>query len=612
MASRFVLPFADVGSGISPSDGAKLEFFASGTSTQKDTFTDEALTTPNANPVIANGDGVFDDTDIFLPDGGRYKVTLKDKNNVLIFESDPVVGGVSGSLSIKSFDTVAAMVASTELNIGDIVETAGYLSKGDSGDNQYEVVAAATGTVDAGNFIDLATHQAKGLFPRGTSTLKQWGAVGDGVADDRNAIQAVIDSAPISCYFPSGKYLVNSQLNILATTRSLRCFGDAPATLTNDLNQTAELILGFDGIMFDVVGTTNHLGIEFTNIRFDGDATNNLTSGTCFKFTGGPRRILLDHCYIEDFRTFGLDCVSVGGMVINECQIFNNGINLNGDGLADSFVYGGQTGSGAGGGAPWVSDNISIQGSSGNTHFIAHRPNFSAGIGVKIGGNATRISFVGGICDQNLLGGFSLEDQCTAITISGMDIFENGTTTVNKPGILINTSQDAAGFLSDAGISIIGNSIFDRAKGAAGEKQDVAIEFDTGGSVNNTAVIGNGLLGSTTPIKDPTNILVKTGVIIQNNIGYVTEIHGITANVNVGSTGVKSIAVDTSALSEDLHSGTVVLTNITFPTNTDFAGTVFTVGDTSGTTFDIRINVTTASVSGSATIKFGFQVLNAN
>ena len=183
MASRFILPFADVGSGISPSDGAKLEFFITGTSTQKDTFTDEALTTKNANPVIANGDGVFDETDIFLPDGGRYKVTLKDKNNVLIFESDPVVGGASAALSSKTFDTVALMVASAELNIGDIVDTTGYLSKGDGGDNQYEVVAAATGTADGGSFIDLATHQAKGLFPTSIVRIMQFGPDNTGATD---------------------------------------------------------------------------------------------------------------------------------------------------------------------------------------------------------------------------------------------------------------------------------------------------------------------------------------------------------------------------------------------------------------------------------------------
>jgi len=117
MASRFVLPFADVGSGITPSDGALLEFFISGTSTPKDTFTTEVLNIANTNPVVADANGVF--PDIWLPDGARYKVTLDDKNIVQKFEADPVIGGGSSSLAKETFDNVAALVASKDLNIGE-------------------------------------------------------------------------------------------------------------------------------------------------------------------------------------------------------------------------------------------------------------------------------------------------------------------------------------------------------------------------------------------------------------------------------------------------------------------------------------------------------------
>jgi len=78
MASRFILPLADVGNGISPSDGAKLTFFITGTSTLKDTYSDEAATTPNTNPVVSDGDGLF--PEIWIE--GSYKVRLTDKNSV--------------------------------------------------------------------------------------------------------------------------------------------------------------------------------------------------------------------------------------------------------------------------------------------------------------------------------------------------------------------------------------------------------------------------------------------------------------------------------------------------------------------------------------------------
>ena len=77
MSSRFILPFADVGSGIKPSSGAKLFFFETDGVTPKDTFSDQLTTpTPNANPVIADSNGVF--SDIYIV--GQYKVDLQNKN----------------------------------------------------------------------------------------------------------------------------------------------------------------------------------------------------------------------------------------------------------------------------------------------------------------------------------------------------------------------------------------------------------------------------------------------------------------------------------------------------------------------------------------------------
>lgn len=89
MSTRFVMPLASAfGQHVRPDDGAKLFFFATGTAVLLDTFSDEAETIPNTNPVIADGNGVF--PTIFLGRGSVYKVVLKDKNDVEIFEQDPI------------------------------------------------------------------------------------------------------------------------------------------------------------------------------------------------------------------------------------------------------------------------------------------------------------------------------------------------------------------------------------------------------------------------------------------------------------------------------------------------------------------------------------------
>jgi len=107
MASRFILPLADVGNGISPSDGAKLTFFITGTSTLKDTFSDEAATTPT-NPVVSDGDGLF--PEIWIE--GSYKVRLTDKNDVQAWEEDPVLSTIATSDNDARYSAVFGSIAS--------------------------------------------------------------------------------------------------------------------------------------------------------------------------------------------------------------------------------------------------------------------------------------------------------------------------------------------------------------------------------------------------------------------------------------------------------------------------------------------------------------------
>ena len=70
-----------------PYAGAKLYTYQSGTSTLLATYTDAALTTPHANPVVADANGTF--PPIYLQKQS-YKLILKTSADVTIDESDPV------------------------------------------------------------------------------------------------------------------------------------------------------------------------------------------------------------------------------------------------------------------------------------------------------------------------------------------------------------------------------------------------------------------------------------------------------------------------------------------------------------------------------------------
>jgi hypothetical protein len=94
--ARFQFPIEqlvnDDASGVA--SGWKVSFYASGTTTRKDTFSDASLSTANTNPVVANSAGRFGD--IFY-ESGTYKVVLTDENDVEKWTADPVEGAIGAS-----------------------------------------------------------------------------------------------------------------------------------------------------------------------------------------------------------------------------------------------------------------------------------------------------------------------------------------------------------------------------------------------------------------------------------------------------------------------------------------------------------------------------------
>lgn len=96
--------------------------------------------------------------------------------------------------------TVADMQADASLQLGNIVHTAGYLAVGDLGAARYRVVADGTGPVDGGTYISLTASgfQAEAVSDSDRINVAQYGAVGNGTADDTAAVQAAINA--VSAY----------------------------------------------------------------------------------------------------------------------------------------------------------------------------------------------------------------------------------------------------------------------------------------------------------------------------------------------------------------------------------------------------------------------------
>lgn len=138
-----------------PLTGGLLYTYEAGTTTPRATYTDVNGNVANANPIVLDAAGRVP-YQVWLTSGSNYKFILQTSTNVTVWSEDNVGGAVT-------LDQLAAS----------------------SGSSLIGFIQAGTGAVTR-------TAQAK---MRDVVSVKDFGAVGDGIADDTAAIQAAINSA---------------------------------------------------------------------------------------------------------------------------------------------------------------------------------------------------------------------------------------------------------------------------------------------------------------------------------------------------------------------------------------------------------------------------------
>jgi hypothetical protein len=197
----------------------------------------------------------------------------------------------------------------------------------------------------AGTSAVATTVQAK---LRQTVSVKDFGAVGNGVADDTVAIQAAIDAVRIgTVYFPAGTYKVTDTINIgldnVATTINL--IGDNPqapmagfvwasiinaSTLGNKpLFEVGGLALNCDstaivGLKLQGPGQNGSIGIKLTNYATAADYRSGSDPGPLPEGSGATIRVA--HCMITQF-SFGILGLSfLSNIEYNELRDLNEGV----------------------------------------------------------------------------------------------------------------------------------------------------------------------------------------------------------------------------------------------------------------------------------------------
>lgn len=142
MAGRFTLPrqsvFDDLGA---PEAGALLYFYVTGTTTPLDTFSDDALTIANENPVTADAAGRFGD--IFLQDQD-YKVILKTSAGVTKWTAEQVRAAQPIPTSVIPVTTTYTVAASDN----------GRLIEADATSGAFTITLPAAAT--AGNGFEIS------------------------------------------------------------------------------------------------------------------------------------------------------------------------------------------------------------------------------------------------------------------------------------------------------------------------------------------------------------------------------------------------------------------------------------------------------------------------
>lgn len=148
-------------------------------------------------------------------------------------------------------------------------------------------------------------------------SVKDFGAVGDGVTDDTAAIQAALDAPPAALYFPAGTYRVTSSLLFRngASNNNLTLYGPPSATF----GQGA--VIAFEGTTALFVDQVNiGQGFVCQDLHFDGTNT-----GRCvFESAIDVVYIRFDRCL---FRRWAQFCVKYAGSYdcsFNDCEFTDN------------------------------------------------------------------------------------------------------------------------------------------------------------------------------------------------------------------------------------------------------------------------------------------------
>jgi hypothetical protein len=206
--------------------GGKIYTYAAGTTTPQATYTSSSGGTAHTNPIILDSAGRVPNGEIWLTGGASYKFVLKTSADVLIGTYDNIVFAASAA---NIAYTPGAQSLLTDTTVQSALDS---LSNSSTGSSKIGFLQAGTGAT-------ATTVQAR---LRQTVSVKDFGAVGNGTADDTAAIQAALNTGK-SVYIPSGTYKCTGTLNLKPQQI---VYGDGPSNTALVYSQTTGVLINGD------------------------------------------------------------------------------------------------------------------------------------------------------------------------------------------------------------------------------------------------------------------------------------------------------------------------------------------------------------------------------